>query len=61
MKLKIHMKSGKTLIQRGVKDWSLKHNNQQMTELSIEVYFWSTLTIIMASLDLSSVEAITRH
>lgn len=61
MIIEIHMKSGKTLKQRGVKDFSFKYNNDQITTLRIELYWWSNFSIFINSIDLASIEAITKR
>jgi len=61
MKLKIHMRSGKTLVQNNVKDWGIKYNSEQITSLSIDINWWGNRTIILGALDLNSIEAITKH
>lgn len=47
MKLKIHMKSGKTLVQRGVKNYNFKCNSDEIKEVKIMLYWWSTFSIIV--------------
>jgi len=59
MRLHIHMKSGKTLTQRGVKDYSYKYNNNQITAISIELRWWARKSILITSLDMKSIEAMT--
>lgn len=60
MKIKIHMKSGKTLTQKGVKDYSIKYNNDQIVSVELELYWLFNFSIIMGSIDLKSIEAITK-
>lgn len=61
MKLKLHMKSGKTLVQNGVKDYTYKFTSESITYLSITTYWWARRTILVPSVDLSQIEAITSH
>ncbi|HHZ95398.1 MAG TPA: hypothetical protein EYN67_07545 [Flavobacteriales bacterium] len=61
MKLKIHMKSGKTLVERGVKDFNLTYGDKGITQLEIILYWYHTRTVIMGALDLACIESITRH
>ena len=61
MKLKLHMKSGKTLVQRGVKDCKYSYNSTSITALTITTYWWARQTILVPSIDLSQIEAITIH
>jgi len=62
MKIEIFMKSGNILKCTGVKDWSLKYNNEQITSLTIE-YKKLRLPckkLIIQSIDLKQIEAIVK-
>lgn len=61
MKIKIHMKSGKTLVQNGVKHYNYSYNNDQITKLSLDLRWWAKRSIFVSSLDLKSIEGITRN
>ena len=61
MKLKLHMKSGKTLVQRGVKTYTYRFSPESITYLSITTYWWAKQTILVPSVDLNQIEAITIH
>jgi len=62
MKIKIHMKSGKTLVESYVKDFTVKYNNNEITGLNIDLFWYArNRTIFMAALDLGNIEAITMH
>lgn len=61
MKLKIYMKSGNIVTQGGVKDYKIYYEGNEVKQLSIDLYWWGRRRLIMSSLDLSQIEAITRH
>ena len=61
MKIKIHMKSGKTLTQSGVKDYRIEYTDSAIIAISIDLHWFQSRTIIIASLDLDSIEAMTKH
>ena len=60
MKLKIHMKSGKTLSQRGVKSYKIRWDDHAITGIEFTLKWWAKTTVIVSSLDLGSIEAITK-
>jgi len=60
MIIEIHMKSGKTLTQSGVKDYSIKYNNEQIVSIELRLYWWAKFSIIVGSLDLKQIEAVTK-
>ena len=60
MKLSIHMKSGKTLIQKNVANYKIKHLENEITSFSFLLEPKGHLTLVMGALDLSSIEAIER-
>lgn len=59
MKLSFHMKSGKTLVQRGVKHYNFKYNNDQITAVNMTVRWGFKLRVLVGCLDLKSIEAVT--
>lgn len=61
MKLKIYMKSGNVITQSGVSDYQIAYEGNEIKRLSIDLYWWGRRRLIMSSLDLSQIEAITRH
>lgn len=62
MQIRIHMKSGKTLVETGVSDYTIRYTDEQITYISIELSWWRRCrTIIIGSIDLKSIEAITIH
>ncbi len=73
MKLKIHMKSGKTIIVNRIKDWKVNHRGNEIVQLTIirrptfkrRFYglFGKTFHdggLIMGSLNLEQIEAIEK-
>lgn len=58
MKINIHMESGKTLTQNGVKDYSIKWRGDEVVSLAIELKWYQKRTLILGSLNLSRIEAI---
>lgn len=61
MKLKIHMKSGKTLVQRGVKEYNFKYTSNEVIGINIELKWWAKFSVLVGTLALDQIEAITRH
>ena len=60
--LHIHMKSGNVLKLKGIKDWSLKCNGDQITSLKIVRSRWANFMgyprLIVQSIDLKQIEAV---
>jgi len=62
MKLNIYMKSGNVIRLKGIADWKLGHMGNEITQLSIERENLPTgERLILASMDLSQIEAITEE
>lgn len=59
MKVTIYMKSGNKLVQRGVKEYSVKHVGDDITGLSVKVHFWARLRVLVGTVALSQIEAVT--
>jgi len=61
-KLTIYMKSGNVIVQRGIKYWETKRNNQSgcLSEISVTYYWWSRRRIIFTSLVLEQIECIVQ-
>jgi len=63
MELHFHMKSGKTLVQKEVKDWKIEYNGDQIT--SLDVVYERNITeldryLVVGSICLSQIECIER-
>ncbi len=64
MKLLIHMKSGKTITVRNVKDWKIEYTGNEVTSIKIErgKSFWPTQKgLIIKSIALDQIEAMERY
>lgn len=61
MKLKIHMKSGKTLVQRGVKEYNFTCIGGKITGVKLKLKWWASFTIVLGTLAPDQIEAVTRH
>jgi hypothetical protein len=56
--LKIYMKSGNVLVQKGCKDVRGKYNNEAVTSIGIDVHWWATRTVLVSSLCLQQIEGL---
>lgn len=64
MRLNLYMKSGNIIVVRGVKEWKVRAEGNLIVLLHIERtwlanHLWKPTKLVMSSLDLSQIEAIT--
>lgn len=55
------MKSGKTLVQRGVKEYSFKYSGDEITSVKIQLKWWASYSVLVGTLALSQIECVTKH
>jgi hypothetical protein len=58
VKILIHMKSGKTITQSGVKNYSFTYSGDDIKSIEIELYWFSKRTMLVPCLRFSSIEAV---
>lgn len=60
MVIKIHFKSGKTITQKGVKDYNVKFNGDDIVFLSLDLYWFASRTCLVPTVRLDQIECIER-
>lgn len=59
MKVTVYMKSGNQLVQRAVRDYSVKNIGDEITGLEIKLHWWGKRTLLVGTVALSQIEAVS--